>query len=155
MEDLIMYSKGYRLIRDPINRGMPGIFHCRENRGNDYQSERYCDIVKYDFGYKIDPVWEAGNKNIRESISNLRTLVNPRSTPSLYSYHSPPLHINNTPPLPLFNSKKKPPLSLNILPTPPLPYHIPPTNSLNYLFSYNFPPNHINITPPHTPQRNK
>ena len=39
LEDLIMYSKD----PGPQSTGnAPAIFHCRENRGNDYQSERYC-----------------------------------------------------------------------------------------------------------------
>ncbi|MFR8080302.1 MAG: hypothetical protein ACLU6Z_00825 [Odoribacter splanchnicus] len=42
LEDLIMYSKGYRLIRDRNQPECPGNIPLSGKQGNDYQSERYC-----------------------------------------------------------------------------------------------------------------
>ena len=65
LEDLIMYSKGYRLIRDRNQPGMPRQYSIVGKTGETITSlSGTADIVKYDFGYEIDPVWEAGNKNI-------------------------------------------------------------------------------------------
>lgn len=58
LEDLIMYSKGYRLKRDRSQSGMPRQYTIAGKTGETITSlSGTADIVKYNFEYETDPEW--------------------------------------------------------------------------------------------------
>lgn len=65
LEDLIKYSKGYRLVRDRNLPGSPRQYSIVGKTGEKITSlSGTADVVEYRFGYEQDPVWLAGKRNV-------------------------------------------------------------------------------------------